>query len=152
MNQYVVALTEEERALLLSIVSKGKGSAQRIKHANIMLAIDENNPDGRKNHGEAAEIYHCHKNTVTNIAKTFVTQGPEAALERKKRTCPPIERLLDGEDEARLITIACSTPPEGYSCWTLQMLADELVRLEIVESISRQTVMRTLKKTSCAPM
>ncbi len=152
MKHYTVALTGEERALLLDVINKGKGSAQKIKHANIMLAIDKNNPDGKKMHTEVAQIYHCHKNTVMNIAKTFVRQGLDAALERKKRMHPPIERLLDGEGEARLILIACSTPPEGRSRWTLQMLADELVRLEVVESISPQTVQRTLKKMSYVPI
>jgi len=146
-KKYIVRLTNEERESLEELVSKGKAAAYRIKHANVLLKIDADGPGWSDE--EAADAFGCHRNTSRNIRQRFVEQGFEAALERKKRANPPTERKLDGEAEARLIAISCSTPPEGRSRWTLKMLADELVTLEIVDSISDQTVRRTLKKTSC---
>jgi transposase len=93
-------------------------------------------------------MFGCHQNTVGYVRQRFVEQGIEAALERKKRAQPPREPKIDGEKEAQLIAIACSKPPAGRAKWTLKMLADKLVELEIVDSISDQTVRRALKKTS----
>jgi len=84
------------------------------------------------------------------VRRRFVLEGLEAALERKKQARPSRARKLDGEGEARLIALACSTPPAGRDRWTLQLLADELVRLEVVDTICPQTVRRTLKKTPCS--
>jgi len=92
--------------------------------------------------------FSCNRSTVEGIRKRFVLEGLDSALERKKRAKPPTERILDGAKEARLIALACSEPPEGRSRWTLRLLADELIALEIVESISYRTVQRTLKKTN----
>ena len=144
---YKVTLTTEERQELLSIVSTGKSNAQRIKHANILLAVDEveNTPLTDQ---EAAKRFHCHVNTVANIRERFVEQGFEAALERKKRETPPHQPIFDGRAEARLIAIACSTPPEGRSSWTMQLLADKCVELNIVEKTSDETVRAVLKKTN----
>lgn len=145
-RKYVVRLSSEEREALEILVKKGKTQAYRIKHANILLAVDADGPDWSDE--EAAEAFGCHVNTVANVRQRFVEQGLEAALERKKQKSPSRERILDGEKEARLIALACSAPPEGRSRWTLQLLADKLVALEIVQSISDQTVRRTLKKTN----
>jgi transposase len=142
----VVRLSSEEREALELLVKKGKTQAYRIKHANIMLAVDADGPDWSDE--EAAEAFGCHVNTVANVRQRVVEQGLEAALERKKQSSPSRERILDGEKEARLIAVACSAPPEGRSKWTLQLLADKLVALKVVESISDQTVRRTLKKTN----
>lgn len=148
MNKtYIVRLTNEEREYLEEVVSKGKAAAYRIKHANVLLKIDADGPGWSDE--EAADAFGCHPNTSRNMRQRFVEQGFEAALERKKRANPPTERKLDGEAEARLIAISCSKPAEGRSRWTLKMLADELVTLEVVDSISDQTVRRTLKKTNC---
>lgn len=144
--KYVVRLDLAEREALESLVKKGKTQAYRIKHANILLAVDADGPD--RSDEEAAEAFGCHVNTVSNVRQRFVEQGLEAAVERKKQKSPSRERILDGEKEARLIALACSQPPAGRSKWTLQLLADKLVTLEIVESISDQTVRRTLKKTN----
>jgi transposase len=145
-RKYVVRLSSEEREALELLVKKGKTQAYRIKHANIMLAVDADGPDWSDE--EAAEAFGCHVNTVANVRQRVVEQGLEAALERKKQSSPSRERILDGEKEARLIAVACSAPPEGRSKWTLQLLADKLVALKVVESISDQTVRRTLKKTN----
>jgi transposase len=145
-RKYVVRLGLEEREALELLVKKGKTQAYRIKHANILLAVDRDGPDWSDE--EAAEAFGCHVNTVSNVRQRFVEQGLEAALERKKQKSPSRERILDGEKEARLIALACSAPPQGRSRWTLQLLADKLVALKVVESISDQTVRRTLKKTN----
>ena len=145
-RKYVVRLSSEEREALELLVKKGKTQAYRIKHANVMLAVDADGPDWSDE--EAAEAFGCHMNTVANVRQRFVEQGLEAALERKKQKSPSRERILDGEKEARLIAVACSAPPDGRSKWTLQLLADKLVALKVVESISDQTVRRTLKKTN----
>ncbi len=144
-RKYVVRLGSEEREALELLVKKGKTQAFRIKHANLMLAVDADGPGWSDE--EAAEAFGCHVNTVANLRQRFVEQGLEGALERKQQLSPSRERILDGEKEARLIAVACSAPPEGRAKWTLQLLADKLVALKIVESISDQTVRRTLKKT-----
>jgi len=145
-RKYIVRLRSEEREALELLVKKGKTQAYRIKHANILLAVDADGPDWSDE--ESAEAFGCHVNTVSNVRQRFVEQGLEAAVERKKQKSPSRERILDGEKEARLIALACSQPPAGRSKWTLQLLADKLVALAIVESVSDQTVRRTLKKTN----
>ena len=145
-KKYIVRLTAEEHQELKNLMKKGKTQAYRIKHANILLAVDadgSNWPDH-----QVAKAYKCHQNTVVNVRQRFVEQGFQAALERKRQQTPSRQRILDGESEARLITIACSSPPKGRAKWTMQMLADELVGLKVVDCISGQTVWRTLKKTS----
>jgi len=144
-KKYIVRLTSEERGELDNLVKKGKTQAYRIKHANILLAIDVNGPGWTDE--KTAETYHCTRNTVTNLRQRFVEEGFEAAIDRKKQDHLSRERILDGEKEARLIAVACSAPPEGRAKWTIELLAGELVALKVVESISGQTVFRTLKKT-----
>lgn len=145
-KKYVVRLDAAEREALEALVRKGKTQAYRIKHAHILLAVDAAGPAWSDE--QTAEALGCHVNTVSNVRQRFVEQGLEAAVERKKQKSPSRERILDGEKEARLIALVCSEPPAGRSRWTLQLLADQLVALEIVESISDQTVRRTLKKTN----
>ena len=145
-KRFIVALTPAERDSLKAMVSKGKGAAYRIKHANILLASDENGPNMKDD--VIATALRCHRNTVANVRQRFVEQGLDAALDRKKRDSPAVARKLDGRGEAKLISIACSTPPEGRAKWTMQMLADELVILDVVDSISDETVRTTLKKTN----
>ncbi len=145
-KKYIVRLTPEERNQLQSLVSKGKTQAYRIRHAHILLKADADGPAWLDR--EITEAFSVNRSTVEGIRKRFVMEGLDAALERKKRASPPTERILDGANEARLIALACSEPPKGRSRWTLKLLADELVALNIVESISYQTVKRTLKKTN----
>jgi len=145
-KKYVVRLTAEERKELKDLGNKGKTQAYRIKHANILLAVDADGPNWPDH--QAAKAYKCHQNTVVNVRQRFVEQGFEDALERKKQQSASRKRIIDGESEARLISIACSTPPKGCAKWTMQMLADELIVLKVVDSISGQTVWRTLKKTN----
>lgn len=143
---YVVRLTAEERDQLQELISKGKTQAYRIRHAQILLKADADGPAWLDR--TIADAFSCHRATVEGIRKRFVLEGLDSALERKKRAKPPTERILDGAKEARLIALACSEPPEGRSRWTLKLLADELIALDIVESISYRTVQRTLKKTN----
>jgi transposase len=146
-KKYIVRLTPVERKWLENFVRKGKTQAYRIKHANILLAVDADGPGWDDE--PAAEVFGCHVNTVFNVRQRFVELGFEAALERKKQLTPRRQRIFDGDKEARLIALACSRPPAGRAKWTLQMLADELVTLEVVEAVSGQTVRRALKKTNC---
>lgn len=146
-KKYIVTLTDEEAAQLRMLVDTGKSAAYRIKHANILLKADES--CGGWTDREIAEAYGCSTRTVENVRQRYVLQGLEAALERKKRETPPTEPILDGAGEAKVTALACSTPPDGFARWTLKLLANECVQLEIAESISPQTVMRTLKKTNC---
>ena len=146
MKRYIVRLTEAERERLRALTSKGKAAAYKIKHAHILLKADANGPAWTDR--RIAEAIGFHLRTVENVRCRCVLEGLEAALERKEQAHPRRERKLDGEGEARLIALACSEPPQSRDRWTLQLLADELVRLEVVESISAQTVRRTLKKTN----
>ena len=143
-KKYIVRLTGEERSELGNLVKTGTTQAYRIKHANILLAVDVDGPDWTDEQTRAA--YRCHLNTVINVRQRFVEQGLEAAMDRKKQEAPSREALLDGDKEARLISLACSAPPEGRARWSLQLLADKLVALKVVASISDQTVRRALKK------
>jgi len=149
-KKYVVRLTREERTDLEAMVSKGKVAAYRIKHANILLAADVEGPGWPDQ--RIAQAFSCHGRTAENVRRRFVLQGLTAALKRKEQVRPSRERKLDGDGEAKLIALACGKPPEGRDRWTLKLLADALVRLEVVDSISDQTVRRTLKKTSCGPI
>lgn len=149
-KRYIVRLTDEERSTLNSLINKGKAAAYKIKHANILLKVDADGPNWTDE--KARQSFSCSLDTVINIRKRFVEQGINAALERKKREHPPVPPILDGKKEAQLIQIACTEPPEGHAKWTLQLLADKLVALEIVSSISGQTVMRALKKTNFNPI
>jgi hypothetical protein len=144
-KKYIVRLTADERQALLQLTRSGKAAAYKIKHAHILLQVDANGPNWSDAH--VAKALHCHGNTVRHVRQHFVEQGLEAALVRKKQVNPSRQRLLDGAKEAHLIALRCSQPPAGQAKWTLQLLADKLVALEVVETISYETVRQTLKKT-----
>ena len=135
---YIVRLTDEERESLKEMVTVGKAAAYRIKHAHILLKVDADGPGWTDT--QTAEAFSCHANTVHNIRQRFVEQGFSAALERKKQAVPSRQRKLDGAGDARLIALCCGSPPEGFARWTLHLLADQLVELNIVERISHETV------------
>jgi transposase len=144
-KKYIVRLETEEREVLKALVNKGK-AAYSIKHAHILLLVDVGGPGWSDE--KTAEALHCHEVTVGNVRRRFVEQGLEAALCRKQQDRSSRARILDGEAEARLLALACGPVPEGRSKWTLSLLADKLVELEVVEAVSRETVRRTLKKTN----
>ena len=145
-KKYVVRLDDEERKLLKEMIRIGKAAAYRIKHANILLKVDAEGAGWSDE--QTAEAFDCHANTVRNVRQRLVERGFEAALERKKQERPSREAIFDGKKEARLIATSCSKPPEGRAAWTMQLLADRMVELEIVEAVSAKTVERTLKKTN----
>lgn len=145
-KKYLVTLTDEERASLQAIVKKLKGSSQKVRRAKILLKADNSNGDGWTD-AKIAEACDCTTKTVENIRQRFVEQGFEETVHGKKRRDPPVAKLLDGEQEAKLIALRLGAPPQGYAKWTLRLLARRVVALEIAQSISHQTVRRTLKKT-----
>jgi hypothetical protein len=145
-SRYEVRLTDDEREVLTMIVKRGKGPAYRIKYSHILLHADAGKEESEKSDDKIAGLFHCHSQPVFNICKKFCESGLPAVLERKQRESPPIPWKLDGDKEARLITIACSHPPEGYVHWTLDLLADKMVELKIVDVISGKTIGRVLKK------
>ncbi len=148
MKRYIVRLTKAERTGLKQLVSGGKAARHKRTHARVLLKADAA-PDGPAwTDGEIAQALELHKNTVAGIRQRFVEQGLEVALNRKKRLTPPRARKLDGRGEARLIAVACSQPPAGRARWSLRLLADQMVALEIVDSISHETVRQMLKKTN----
>jgi hypothetical protein len=147
-KRYVVRLTSEERASLQRLVSAGKAAARKILHAHVLLQADEGPDSPGWPDTQISEALSVHPNTVAGIRERFVEQGLEAALHRKKQDRPSRLPKLDGKGEARLIVLRCGVPPEGRKGWTLQLLADQLVALRVVDSISYETVRRTLKKTS----
>ncbi len=144
-QKYLVRLSDEERGVCQAVVKKPKGSAEKVRRAQILLKADADGPawiDVR-----IAEAFDCRVQTVESLRKRLVTQGFEQALERKRRETSPTPRKLDGVGEAKLIAMRLGKPPAGYGRWSLQLLADELVVLEVVDSICPETVRKTLKKT-----
>jgi hypothetical protein len=144
-KKYIVDLADSERDVLKQVVKKLKGTSQKVKRAQILLKADVNGvgwTDAR-----IAEALDCRTKTVENVRQRFVESGFEIALNRKKRETPPTAKLLDGEQEAKIIATRLGTPPKGYGKWTLRLLARKVVELEIVGSVSYQTIRRTLKKT-----
>jgi len=146
-KKYIVTLTDEERRMLQEMLSRGKAAARKLTHARILLKADAADGGPDWNDEAIAEGLEVGRATVERVRKEFVEEGLEAALERRKPR-RLYQRKLDGDGEARLVALACQTPPEGRSRWTLQLLADRMVELKYVEEISYQTVRRTLKKTN----
>lgn len=145
-KKYIVTLTKEERDELTDLIKKGKVAGYKIKHANILLKTDEGEYGSGWTDKNIAEAFDVREMTVRNIRIRFIEKGIHGAMEREKRN--NYERKLDGDAEAKLIALACSSAPEGYSKWSVRLLADKMVKLEIVEKISHMTVQRTLKKTN----
>jgi transposase len=144
-KRYVVRLTSEEREQLQGLVQRGREAAYRRRHAQVLLLADEGEQGEGLIDREVAERVGCTRRTVEQIRERCVCEGLQAALERKKRSRER-SRVLDGEGEARLVRLACSEPPTGRARWTLKMLRDRLVELEVVESISTEAVRQVLKK------
>ena len=144
--KYKVTLTKEEREELQSIVRAGKTQGYKIRHAQILLALDEVSENEHWTDLLISKAYHVTEKTVGNIRNRFVEQGFTSALGRQQRETPPSMIKIDGEVEAKLIALATSEAPEGRSRWTLQLLANKLVEEGVVESISATAVGTTLKK------
>lgn len=144
-KKYIVRLTDCERNTLVEAVKRLKGTSQRVRRAQILLKADA---DGSAwTDMQIAEAYACRTKTVENIRQRLVERGFEETLNGKKRANPPTEKLLDGKQESKVIATRLGPPPKGCANWTLRLLARKVVELEIVESVSHETVRRTLKKT-----
>ena len=148
MKRYVVRLEADERLRLEQIVRVGKSGALKIRHANILLAVDVSDAGAKLADAEVANALGVAVRSIESLRKRFVEEGLDASLERRKQVRPSVERLFDGEKEAKLIAVACGPKPDGRARWTLELLSERVVALKIVEHCSPQTVMRVLQKTS----
>lgn len=144
-DKFVVRLTSDQRTQLEQLIGAGRHAAAALVHARVLLKADQS--DGAPGWGDAAiaEAIECSAGTVARVRKRFARDGLDAAVYRKKPTGRQY-RKLDGAQEAQLVALACSAPPEGTGRWTLKMLADRLVELEVVDAVSDETVRRVLKK------
>src|SRR5450631_4408731 len=143
-KKYIVRLTDTECQTLGEVVAKFNGSSQKVRRAQVLVKADADGPSWTD--AEIADAFGCRTKTVENIRERFVTEGFEVTLNGKPRV-EPRPKLLDGEQEAKVIAMRLGSPPAGFANWTLRLLAKQVVALEIVESISHETVRRTLKKT-----
>jgi len=147
MVRYKVTLLKDEREELMSIINKGYHTSQSFRAAYILLNCDEGKYSEKVTNEQISKVLKVGMRTIDRIKRKFVEEGLEFVLERK----PPdreYERKADGELEARLITLCCSEPPSGFAKWSLRLLADKMVELKYVDSISYETVRRVLKKTN----
>jgi len=146
-KKYIVTLAPEERQMLQAMLSKGKAAARKLMHARILLKADAGVGGPNLHDEEIAEGLEVGRATIERVRREFVEEGFDAAMERRKPR-RHYERKLDGVGEAHLVALACQKPPEGWSRWTLRLLADRMVRLEYVDELSKDTVRRVLKKTN----
>jgi transposase len=145
---YRVTLTGDERAELGAMIRGGRASALRLARARILLKADQGDDGPAWSDAAVAAALDVAENTVAQVRQRFVERGLDGALTRKAQDRPSKPRTLDGRAEARLVALACSEPPTGRARWTLQLLADRLVALRVVETLSADTVGRALKKTT----
>jgi hypothetical protein len=144
-KKYIVRLTDRERSELVEVVKRLKGTSQKVRRAQMLLKADADGPNWTDR--RIAEAFSCRTKTVENVRQRLVERGFEETLNGSQRTSPPTEKLLDGEQEAKIIALRLGSPPKGYANWTLRLLARKAVALEIVDSVSHETIRRTLKKT-----
>jgi len=147
IKKFVVKLSEAERNHLQGLINKGKSPAKRLLKARILLKTDAGAHGEGWSDGRVVEALDTNMSMVTRVRQQFVEEGLEAVLSRKERAAPAITPIFDGEKEARLVALACSTPPEGRARWTLRLLEEKVVELGIVERASDNTIGRVLKKT-----
>jgi len=150
MEKYRVALTSEERAELEHLISVGKGAARRLTHARILLLADAPAGLGRPDEAIVAALGTSLR-TVERVRRRLVTEGLAAALDPRPQPVRPSKVKIKGDIEQRLVELACSDPPKGRCHWTLQLLADELVVLGLLDTVSTETVRQALKKTTSSP-
>jgi hypothetical protein len=151
VKRYVVRLSIEERDRLEALRSKGKLPARRLMKALILLKADVSDAGEGWSDSQIIRALDTNKTMVLGVRKQLVEQGLDAVLSRKVRATPPVARIFDGETEARLIALACSKPPEGFARWSLRLLEEKVVELNIVERASDSTIGRVLKKTLSSP-
>jgi transposase len=149
-KQYIVTLTKAQRQQLQDLISAGAGAARTLAHARILLKADQGDHDPGWKDEDIAAALEISRPTIGRVRQRFSREDLEAALHRR----PPnrqYQRKLDGCQEAHLVAVACGTPPEGQGRWTLRLLANRMVELEYVDSLSYETVRRVLKKTNSSP-
>src|SRR5437870_13512286 len=146
LKKYIVRLTDVERESLKQVIGKLKGTSQRVRRAQVLLKADADGPGWTD--AKIADAFGCRTKTVENIRERFVTQGFDITLDGQTRSKPPRPKLLDGEQEAKVIAMRLGPPPPGFANWTLRLLARRVVELKIVGSVSYETVRRSLKKTA----
>ena len=145
--KYVIELSDQDKATLMEILKKGNSPARTILRANILLASDKQS-DKYMTVSEIANAYRTTPTTVQTVRTSYCEKGLEATINRKERETPPIPAKVTGEVEAHVIALACGQPPEGYSKWTLRLLANKMIELGYIESISHVTISTILKKTN----
>lgn len=145
-KKYIVRLTAAERERLLEVVKKLKGSSQQVRRAQILLKADADGPAWTDQ--RIADAFGCRRQTVENVRERLVTEGFEAALCGKRPAEPPRKPVLDGKQQAKVIALRLGPPPKGFANWTLRLLAEKAVELQIVAAVSHETVRQTLKKTA----
>jgi hypothetical protein len=145
-KKYLVRLTESERETLRSVIKKLSGRSQKVRRAHVLLKADADGPAWTDE--KIADAFSARTRTIEKIRQRFVESGFEETLEGKQRPQPPTEKLLDGKQEARVIALRLGSPPAGYANGSLRLLARKVVELEIVPSVSHETVRQTLKKTT----
>ena len=144
-KKFVVRLTEEERESLRDITKQRKGSREKVRRADILLMADADGPNWSD--GPISEAFKCSVQTVENVRRRFVTDGFELAVNGVRRRSAPTPKKLDGRQEAEIIALRLGVPPKGYATWSLRLLARKAVELDIADSVSHETVRKTLKKT-----
>jgi transposase len=147
MGQYSIRLSQEQRQTLEKFVTAGTAAARAIMHAQVMLKADTSSSAPNWSDRQSEQAFGVSYRTILRIRQRFVEQGMQAALHRRPQAERPTRRKLDGEQEAHVIAVLCQEKPHGCEQWTLRLLASRVVELEIVESISHETVRQTLKKT-----
>ena len=148
MKKYIVTLSKEEREVLSNLVSKGKHQSQKILNALLLLNCDTGDyQTNRSTNEEIARVLNISMRKIDRVKKRFVEQGFDAALDKRKAE-RVYEKKADGEFEAHLIALSCSNPPEGFARWSLRLLADKMVELNYIGSISHEAVRKVLKKTN----
>ena len=145
-KKYFVRLTKEERVVLEEVVKKLKGSSLKVRRAQILLKADADGPNWTDQ--RIAEAFSSSTQTVENVRQRLVVEGFDIALHGKKRDTPPRAKRLDGAQEAKVIALRLGPPPKGFGNWSLRLLADQAVALEIVDTVSHETIRQTLKKTA----
>lgn len=144
-KKYIVRLSKEERYELQEVIKKLKGSSQKVRRAQILLKADIEGANWTDE--QIAAAFDCRTKTVENIRRRLVEKGFEETLNGSPRLTPPVAKLLDGEQEARIIAMRLGAPPKGYANWSLRLLSRKVVELGIVDTVSHETIRRTLKKT-----
>lgn len=143
-KEFLVCLTDEQQEIVSQVVKRLEGSPQKVRRAQILLKANVNGPNWIDS--RIAEAFTCSTQTVENVRKRFVKVGFEVTLNGKKRETPPYQPRLNGEQEAKVIALRLAAPPSGYANWTLTLLQERVVALSIVDSVSRETLRKSLKK------